>query len=255
MQGVMKTCLKCSYTRKPDDTAPMAECPRCGAVYAKVEQAAAQGKQLRPAPVVRAALAPVDFSKPVQVAADPAPSASAVQEPETASLLTACRTCAKQVSRTAKMCPHCGEDQPAGKVDLPPASAVAALSRPAKKPTSGGTWLVAIMVGLLVVGKFASSDSNSPSDSPRPFDEFSAYWLCKTTIERASRDPDKAEIPKVPSLAGSADYLFVWGYNTQHMRLRNGLGLDVATTGACAVDRSTQQITRLVLDGKAYIGS
>ena len=34
----MKTCLKCGYTRRPDDSAPEYACPKCGRVYAKVEQ-------------------------------------------------------------------------------------------------------------------------------------------------------------------------------------------------------------------------
>lgn len=31
----MTTCTKCGYTRKPGDTAPDYECPKCGVVYAK----------------------------------------------------------------------------------------------------------------------------------------------------------------------------------------------------------------------------
>ena len=40
-----RQCLKCGYTRKPSDPGPVYECPRCGAVYAKV-QAAQQHKEL-----------------------------------------------------------------------------------------------------------------------------------------------------------------------------------------------------------------
>lgn len=32
-----KTCLKCKYERQPEDMAPDYECPKCGALYAKVE--------------------------------------------------------------------------------------------------------------------------------------------------------------------------------------------------------------------------
>lgn len=42
-----KTCLKCGYMRTDSDAAPQTECPQCGAIYAKVEQAAAQGKAIR----------------------------------------------------------------------------------------------------------------------------------------------------------------------------------------------------------------
>ncbi len=34
------TCPKCGYTRKPTDTAPDYECPKCGVIYAKVMQRA-----------------------------------------------------------------------------------------------------------------------------------------------------------------------------------------------------------------------
>lgn len=37
-------CVKCSYCRKPTDTAPDYECPKCGVIYAKAE-AALRGRQ------------------------------------------------------------------------------------------------------------------------------------------------------------------------------------------------------------------
>jgi predicted RNA-binding Zn-ribbon protein involved in translation (DUF1610 family) len=36
---MIKKCLKCGYERVPSDIAPKYECPKCGAVYAKVEKA------------------------------------------------------------------------------------------------------------------------------------------------------------------------------------------------------------------------
>lgn len=33
-------CPKCNYSRQPADTAPAYECPRCGIIYAKFDQAA-----------------------------------------------------------------------------------------------------------------------------------------------------------------------------------------------------------------------
>lgn len=35
----MTTCAKCGYTRLPGDAAPDYECPKCGAIYAKVNAA------------------------------------------------------------------------------------------------------------------------------------------------------------------------------------------------------------------------
>lgn len=43
-----KRCLKCGYIRELTDTAPDYECPKCGAVYAKVEAALTQKNGQRP---------------------------------------------------------------------------------------------------------------------------------------------------------------------------------------------------------------
>jgi uncharacterized protein YbjQ (UPF0145 family) len=43
-----KTCLKCHYTRTPDDRPPVLDCPKCGAVYTKLEALAASGTPIRP---------------------------------------------------------------------------------------------------------------------------------------------------------------------------------------------------------------
>lgn len=47
----MNTCPKCGYIRKPGDTAPDYECPRCGVVYAKVLQSGAATSPELPAPM------------------------------------------------------------------------------------------------------------------------------------------------------------------------------------------------------------
>lgn len=41
------TCPKCSYTRKPTDTAPNYECPSCGIIYAKFDAKADLENRLR----------------------------------------------------------------------------------------------------------------------------------------------------------------------------------------------------------------
>ncbi|MFC0349707.1 YbjQ family protein [Undibacterium danionis] len=42
-----KLCLKCNYTRQPSDTSPEYECPKCGAIYAKVEEYLASQKEIQ----------------------------------------------------------------------------------------------------------------------------------------------------------------------------------------------------------------
>ncbi|AKU11290.1 hypothetical protein AzCIB_1385 [Azoarcus sp. CIB] len=51
-----KTCLKCTYTRQPSDTSPDYECPKCGAIYAKVEA------------VIAAKIASAELAKKAEVA-------------------------------------------------------------------------------------------------------------------------------------------------------------------------------------------
>lgn len=41
----MKTCIKCGYTRKPEDDAPEWQCPSCEVAYAKAEKAIELEKQ------------------------------------------------------------------------------------------------------------------------------------------------------------------------------------------------------------------
>lgn len=45
--AVQKTCLKCGHTAAADPK-PMAECPRCGAIYLRVEEAMARAQQQAP---------------------------------------------------------------------------------------------------------------------------------------------------------------------------------------------------------------
>ena len=43
-----KTCPKCGYERLESDSAPDYECPKCGAIYAKVEARLAEQSDMRP---------------------------------------------------------------------------------------------------------------------------------------------------------------------------------------------------------------
>jgi hypothetical protein len=76
-------CPKCSYTRKPTDTAPDWECPQCGIVYAKYEaklasEAEEKARRQRPSPDERQKI-----------------------------VLIACATCEHRISVRALACPKC----------------------------------------------------------------------------------------------------------------------------------------------------
>lgn len=88
---MQKKCLKCDYVRTAADISPEYECPHCGAIYAKVE---AMQQQLRMS---------VKHRPPNSEPEVTAKSANTNRK------LLECTVCGKQISRTAEICPHCGE--------------------------------------------------------------------------------------------------------------------------------------------------
>ena len=42
-----KACIKCGYTRRDSDVAPAYECPKCGVIYVKAEEAHARDEAAR----------------------------------------------------------------------------------------------------------------------------------------------------------------------------------------------------------------
>lgn len=98
---------------------------------------------------------------------------------------------------------------------------------------------------------FARADMSvsTPSLSARD-----ALVMCRFAVAEVSRDPEKAVIPYVPEMGGRpGEFVFVWNGNTRHMRMRNGIGLEVAVSGLCSVNAQTRRITQLLLDGKRFL--
>lgn len=120
-------CPKCDYERQPEDEAPDYECPKCGVIYAKYRKV---GR-------VPEASKPKAAPEPPKEAITPPPA------PKNAKL-AACRTCGKEVSKTAKTCPHCGEEKPA--------------------PASGGSGCALVIIGG-VIGLFLLGQCSSPSST------------------------------------------------------------------------------------------
>lgn len=232
--------LKCGHPRAATNA-----CPSCGAIYAKVEAMARDGRSFLRRPAPQGALPLLqqepDYSRsPGRSAGDDMPiGAPAVAV--SAAKLVPCITCGKEISPRAKACPHCGEERPA-QVQI---EARAGTQTSPKQKTRVDLILIAVVVGAGVWMKFSQGSSE-----PRGFGDTAAFALCRTAIQQASRDPEKAEIPWVTNTGEGGNFRFTWSLNSTTMRMRNGLGLEVPMTGSCTVDASQQRVSSLILDGR-----
>lgn len=80
-----------------------------------------------------------------------------------------------------------------------------------------------------------------------------ALRFCQRAITQAARDPASAKVPDVEWMKGGADWRFNWSTATQMVRMKNGIGAEVATDALCVVDEQTAKIKLLVLDGRQLI--
>jgi predicted RNA-binding Zn-ribbon protein involved in translation (DUF1610 family) len=136
---MQKRCLKCGYIRSSSDPAPDYECPKCGAVYAKVEAA-------------------LQSAKGKEQAERRANSKPAIPEVPGTAKLVKCRTCGKDISRTARTCPHCGESKPVQAA-----------------PGVVGT-IVAVLVLLWLLGRFWGSGTTTVHTACPTISD-AALWL------------------------------------------------------------------------------
>jgi predicted RNA-binding Zn-ribbon protein involved in translation (DUF1610 family) len=135
-----KTCLKCGYERRGDESAPDYECPKCGAVYAKVEAALKRRGE--------------EATSTSTEARPPEPNNTETKQRNTSRKnpkLTRCRTCGEQVAITAKTCPHCGQKNPGvGTKDL---------------MIGIGALTFIIWIGSLFLGHSSTPSSSAPRSS------------------------------------------------------------------------------------------
>jgi DNA-directed RNA polymerase subunit RPC12/RpoP len=163
--------------------------------------------------------------------------------------LIACRECGKEISDQAPACPHCGAPQlskKTNKYDVPPGGKPA----PVLPILIAGAVIVAAIAGALSLAKSPNGSGSGSADS---FDWNDALVMCQHALKRISRDPEKANVPYVENKGTGDNYLFVWGPSTKMARMRNGLGLEVATSASCRVSHSEKRITALILDGKEVL--
>ena len=76
---------------------------------------------------------------------------------------------------------------------------------------------------------------------------------CQRALKGAARDPETATVPEVSPMKDGADWRFLWAPQTAQVRMRNGLGMEVAVEAFCVVDEDSGKIKLLVLDGKQLI--
>lgn len=107
----LKKCPKCEYVRSETDTAPEYECPVCGVVYAKFVALKAAERRAAHEALEDARQAELERQSQEERAAEAETDSRNAQ-------LTKCRSCGGVVAWEAKVCPHCGQQKPAGK---PPA--------------------------------------------------------------------------------------------------------------------------------------
>lgn len=173
-------CLKCGYQRTPSDIGPEISCPKCGAVYAKVEAALAE--KIRQKADTQKTTGPVFSSdldshtalrqvpNPSAILGNPANVHESQSENSSVSIphldigspqteLSTCKKCGEGVDSKAKVCPHCGIDNPNQKAKssysriLPVISGIGALTAiiylSASYGAKGSTYILSQVAGVL----------------------------------------------------------------------------------------------------------
>ena len=136
-----KKCLNCGYVRKASDIGPEYECPKCGAIYAKVEallkKDAGKSDQKfsgEKGKTNKAINPPGKMAKGPDVKAKgEIQKSSATFQNSNEGKLIECPSCGNKVSKDATFCPKCGH--------------------PLKKTTQGmsGSGLFFLIVGAIIV--------------------------------------------------------------------------------------------------------
>ncbi len=140
-----RKCFKCKYERVASDSVPDYECPKCGAIYAKVE--AAMKKKTSNLHLSDGEKRKV---REASMALEKKKDKIKKEKPEKENnKLTKCEICGKEVSKTAKTCPYCGEENPVS------------INLVSNKSPGIFSIVVVIFFVLWIVGKFSGTDDDS----------------------------------------------------------------------------------------------
>ena len=132
------------------------------------------------------------------------------------SIITPCRTCGKDVSKSAKTCPRCGEKKPA---------VTAAQVKLNKKLIIGFAVLFATLAVIINAGQ---SDPKTAGDLSNL-----AYIHCQNHVKNRLKSPASADFPLLPDYAErmkNSAYI-IQGY----VDSQNGFGAMVRSNFTCGI--------------------
>lgn len=170
--------------------------------------------------------------------------------------LIKCTECGNAISDKAAACPQCGAPNTSltNGVNAEAHDSKPITTEKKKKATPLWVQVVAGLVGAWVAVSCATGGSSgAKNETKSSWNEISSLTLCQMAIKRRSRDPENAEVPYVKNFGSSSEHYFAWGADTKMARLRNGLGIDVASTASCTVDVDSRRITSLTINGETMI--
>lgn len=181
-----------------------------------------------------------------------------------------CLKCGAQIDDNLQYCGWCGEKIGLGHtvnlsekaISIEPSQETVKTDEPKQetpknnlKETIEGCGCLIFLVLAMLFGfsQCSSGDSSKGSSGDSLNKELEASTICGMAIKKLSRDPEMAKVPYVQGINTGTEIQFIWDSSSEMLRLRNGLGLEVATTGLCSVDLSTEEITYLEVEGQVFI--
>ncbi|WP_313303125.1 hypothetical protein [Diaphorobacter sp.] len=113
---------------------------------------------------------------------------------------------------------------------------------------------IIVLAGLWLIGRGkddASEKEGMQVSSASAPSDYGAFLQCRQAIRSCSREPSTVDVPTIAATIYKPDddWRFVWTRNTP-VRMRNGLGVGVATPVVCVVSRSTNKVLHLSIDGQ-----
>lgn len=118
----------------------------------------------------------------------------------------------------------------------------------AEKTMSSQLWIYGL-AGVAI----AAAVALWPAGKAGATDPLEALGMCQAALKKISKDPEKADIPYVPNMGSGQEFYFAWGGQTKMVRMRNGLGIEVAGSASCIVDGKSGRIVSLTLNGKTIL--